>query len=403
MHGTQSGAPGSLRPEGERGASDERADRSGRLQPALSGDRGRTLRTGKPFAIRQLSAAGQPDQNSEALSGRGERTSGSRGADGSPFGPPGGSTGRVRPRFNTPVAPDGYRWWYVDGLSDDGRHGLSVIAFVGSVFSPYYAWSGRKDPYDHIAINVALYGPKARWAMTERGKGALDNGPDHFAVGPSALHWEGNTLVIDVNEVTVPWPSRLRGQIRFTPDVSQPTPFALDTSERHHWWPYAPFGHIEAHFDKPSLSWQGHGYADTNTGSAALEADFSGWTWSRASVEDGAIIFYEPQERSGAHKTIAIHVDAHGAVSEIDAPPRVDLKKGFWGVARDTRSEDPSQTRITETFVDAPFYTRDALQMVLGGRPCPAVHESLNLDRFASPVVKLMLPFKMPRRSKWSG
>jgi hypothetical protein len=156
----------------------------------------------------------------------------------------------VRPCFNTPVAPDGYRWWYVDGLSDDGRHGLSVIAFVGSVFSPYYAWSGRKDPYDHISINVALYGPKARWAMTERGKGALDDGPDHFAVGPSALHWEGNTLVIDVNEVTVPWPSRLRGQIRFTPDVSQPTPFALDTSERHHWWPYAPFGHIEAHFEQ---------------------------------------------------------------------------------------------------------------------------------------------------------
>jgi carotenoid 1,2-hydratase len=96
-------------------------------------------------------------------------------------------------------------------------------------------------------------------------------------------------------------------------------------------------------------------------------------------------------------------VDAHGTVSEIDAPPHVDLKRGFWGVARDTRSEDPSQTRITETFVDAPFYTRDALQMVLGGKPCPAVHESLNLDRFASPVVKLMLPFKMPRRSKWSG
>lgn len=278
-----------------------------------------------------------------------------------------------------------------------------MIAFIGSVFSPYYAWSGRNDPYDHIAINVALYGPKARWAMTERGKGALDDGPDHFTVGPSALRWEGNTLVIDVDEVTVPWPLRLKGQIRFTPDVSQPTHFALDTTARHHWWPYAPFGRIEANIDKPGLSWQGHGYADTNTGTTALEADFSGWTWSRASVEDGAVMFYEPQERSGAHKTIAIHVDAHGTVTEIDTPPRVDLNKGFWGVTRDTRSEDPSQTRITETFVDAPFYTRDALQMVLGGRRCPAVHESLNLDRFASPIVKLMLPFKMPRRAKWSG
>ena len=42
-----------------------------------------------------------------------------------------------------PVAPGGYRWWYVDALSDDGQHGLTVIAFIGSVFSPYYAWSRR--------------------------------------------------------------------------------------------------------------------------------------------------------------------------------------------------------------------------------------------------------------------
>jgi len=32
-------------------------------------------------------------------------------------------------------------WWYVDAISDDGQHALSVIAFVGSVFSPYYAWA----------------------------------------------------------------------------------------------------------------------------------------------------------------------------------------------------------------------------------------------------------------------
>ena len=44
------------------------------------------------------------------------------------------------------VAPGGYRWWYIDAVSDDGLHGLTLIAFVGSVFSPYYAWSGRADP-----------------------------------------------------------------------------------------------------------------------------------------------------------------------------------------------------------------------------------------------------------------
>ena len=276
-----------------------------------------------------------------------------------------------------------------------------MIAFVGSVFSPYYAWSGRKDPYDHVCINVALYGPKSRWAMTERGKSTLDHGPDHFSVGPSSLHWDGDTLVIDVNEVTVPLPSRLKGQIRLTPDVGQPTHFALDSQARHHWWPYAPFGRIEAQFDNPALSWSGHGYADTNTGTAALEADFTGWTWSRAGTADGAVIFYEPQERSGAAQTIAIKVASDGSVTHREVPPLVKLKPGFWRVARHTRSEDPARTGITQTFIDAPFYTRDALQLVLDGKPCPAVHESLDLDRFAHPVVKLMLPFKMPRRARW--
>ena len=44
-------------------------------------------------------------------------------------------------RFDTPVPDGGYAWWYLDALSDDGRHGLTVIAFIGSVFSPYYAWA----------------------------------------------------------------------------------------------------------------------------------------------------------------------------------------------------------------------------------------------------------------------
>ncbi len=41
--------------------------------------------------------------------------------------------------FDQPVPPR-LRWWYVDALSDDGQHGITLIAFIGSVFSPCYAW-----------------------------------------------------------------------------------------------------------------------------------------------------------------------------------------------------------------------------------------------------------------------
>ena len=47
------------------------------------------------------------------------------------------------PDFSLAVATNGYAWWYVDALSDDGQHGLTIIAFIGSVFSPYYARARR--------------------------------------------------------------------------------------------------------------------------------------------------------------------------------------------------------------------------------------------------------------------
>jgi hypothetical protein len=46
---------------------------------------------------------------------------------------------------------------------------VSVIGFIGSVFSPWYAWSGRGDPGNHCCINVATYGRGGRFAMTDRG------------------------------------------------------------------------------------------------------------------------------------------------------------------------------------------------------------------------------------------
>ena len=41
------------------------------------------------------------------------------------------------PRFDRRVGHDGYVWWYVDAFSEDRAYGLTLIAFIGSVFSPY--------------------------------------------------------------------------------------------------------------------------------------------------------------------------------------------------------------------------------------------------------------------------
>ena len=42
----------------------------------------------------------------------------------------GGGMPGVGPRFDPQVKDNGYVWWYIDGLSDDGNYGFTVIAFI---------------------------------------------------------------------------------------------------------------------------------------------------------------------------------------------------------------------------------------------------------------------------------
>jgi len=63
---------------------------------------------------------------------------------------------------------------------------------------------------------------------------------------------------------------------------------------------------------------------------------------------------------------------------------------------RTTRT-DGGDARVVRTLEDTPFYARSELQTSLGGRRMVALHESLSLERFKSPMVQAMLPFRIRR------
>jgi carotenoid 1,2-hydratase len=272
---------------------------------------------------------------------------------------------------------------------------LTIIAFVGSVFSPYYAWRGRRAPEDHCAINVALYGAGGRWAMTERGAVALSRSDDRFAVGPSALHWDGQGLDIDINEVCAPLPRPLIGRVRVDAETLNPRSFELEPRGRHFWRPIAPLARVSVDMAQPGIRWKGHAYFDMNRGDEPLEAGFRAWSWSRARFRDQARIFYEADGRGGVQTALSLVFDAKGALAEREAPSLVRLPKTLWRLPRLTRSEQPA--RVLSTLEDAPFYARSRIAHRVDGEDVISVHESLDLDRFSNPVVKAMLPFRMPR------
>ena len=187
---------------------DDRDDAQ-RLRPAVPGRRAArsTAAASHGWTASSRGRARAPD--SGPVSGGGQRASGPGGADGGAVGPASAAEQPAPgPRFDQDVQPGGYAWWYVDAISEDGKQGLTIIAFVGSVFSPYYAWAGRREPENHCAINVALYGERmGRWSMTERGRSALERDATNFRVGPSALSWDGAGLTISLDEIAVPFPS----------------------------------------------------------------------------------------------------------------------------------------------------------------------------------------------------
>jgi carotenoid 1,2-hydratase len=266
------------------------------------------------------------------------------------------------------------------------------------VFSPYYFQSrkhGPSDPEQFCAINVALYGPIRRWAMTERGKHALERQASVFQVGPSSMAWRGNDLVISLNERCVPLPFRTQGTVTLTCDRFYEDVVALDESAKHHWQAVAPHARVAVELTSPHLSWQGAAYHDMNWGTEPLEQGFSSWTWQRAGFKQGAVVFYDALGRDGTQRRFGKHFDS-GHVTAIDMPRAHALSKGLWRVDHQAYSEAPPA--LKSRLEDTPFYTRNHLEILLAGQRCDAIQESLSLNRFKHPLVQKMLPYRMLRR-----
>lgn len=268
------------------------------------------------------------------------------------------------------------------------------------MFSPYYAWtravSAQAAAESFVSLNVALYTPRGKhWCMTERGRARLWRDASHLGIGPSALTWTGRTLVVDIDEVAVPFPRRVRGRIELTPNALTAQAYALDPSGRHAWSPLVPQARVRVFMQQPDWQFDGHGYLDCNWGCEPLEAAFSSWTWSRTPFGAATLLQYDARLRDESRRSLALAVDAHGSVEPVELPAPVPLPSTAWRLSRTTRSE--GLPRVVRALEDGPFYARASLESRWRGATAVGMHEVLSLDRFRKRLVQAMLPFRMPR------
>ena len=247
-------------------------------------------------------------------------------------------------------------------------------------------------------MNLCLYGPAPRWTMTERGRRDVVREPSRIAIGPSSLRWEGDALVAELDERATPVPRRAAGTIRVMPQIVNAETFALDPAGRHSWRPAAPDARIEVNLTAPAVRWSGGAYVDMNWGEEPLEAGFRSWDWSRSRLSRGSVVFYEGVRRSGDPFALAVRFGPCGRPEAIEPPPRQRLRRTNWLLPRTTRTEHARRARIVRTLEDTPFYTRSVVDLRVLGEDAPTVHESVDLDRFASRWVQTLLPYRMPRR-----
>jgi len=238
--------------------------------------------------------------------------------------------------------------------------------------------------------------------MTDRGRSALRTSADALEVGPSSMRWDGDSLIIDIDEIgALPVMTPVRGQIRVTPSAVTDVELALTPDGAHIWRPFGPVSKIEVELENPGWHWSGHGYFDANFGTRALEEDFAHWTWGRFPSGGGSTCFYDAVRLDGSVLAAGMHFDDTGSATDIPLPPEHRMKRSLWQVARTTRGDATAKPRQVMNMLDAPFYSRSMVETVLDGERSVGVHEALDLTRFRSPWLKPMLAVRVPRRAGW--
>jgi carotenoid 1,2-hydratase len=138
---------------------------------------------------------------------------------------------------------------------------------------------------------------------------------------------------------------------------------------------------------------------DSNEGDEPIDRAFDTWDWSRSTLADGSTaVIYDVRPKGGGERVIAQRFALDGSSVPLKRHRATHCRSRAWRIERHMRSEAGLLPVLQQTLEDTPFYARSTLSARLLGETVTTLHESLDVPRVVSLPVRLMLPWRMPRR-----
>lgn len=236
--------------------------------------------------------------------------------------------------------------------------------------------------------------------MTERKGRDVTRTANRFQLGKTHVAFSGDRLDIEIDEIGAPIPKRMRGRVSVSLPYDTQEAFQLDPNARHFWSPACAHAKVSVDFDAPGSSWSGDGYVDMNYGSEPLEKGFDYWDWSRTPLSDGrTLIRYVTDSKAADQRSLHIQIDPEGRVETVEGAADCSLPAtNIWRIKRRAGLLGDAAPTLVQTLEDTPFYSRSLIDYGEGAAGL-STHETLSCKRLRSPIVKAMLPFRMPRLS----
>lgn len=344
---------------------------------------------------------------------------------------PGFFQASTAPALSLAAQVGGYAWWYAEVHDAQGRFGLTLIVFAGSVFSAEYAARLRSGEavtgLDVPAVNLAIYertSPTDRprqklWVMNEYPKSSLHTSDHSIQIEHTRIVTEPDgSLRIDLSEPSTrffgkPGP-RLSGQLRFGPPPRVQLPVLLGESpshDAHFWQPLSLFSSatVELRLENEPISFSGTAYCDHNFGAGRLEDCFLRWGWAHGFSDDGSVgaVVYDTTLLDGSRHRIGLLLHKDSAEPEIvrsrkppSSEPPLDGEDFLWlKVPRAMSAGTLLARRIRRSaLLDAPFYARFGMELSdeerLPSIQLRGVGEYLDLTRFRRPSLQFLLRYK---------